>query len=84
MARITISLPDHLNALLKDEARRRGVSVSEVVRDLVTEGLLGFEDKPREIPWAGIIDDPNMPQAADLEEYLAQTWADAIQGDRGK
>lgn len=83
MTRTTVSLPDDLSALLKDEARRQGTSVSEVVRNLVSEGLLGSEDKPREIPWAGIIDDPTMPAARDMEEYLAETWADAIQRDRG-
>lgn len=83
MTRTTISLPDDLSALLKDEARRQGASVSEVVRNLVSERLLGSEEKPREIPWAGIIDDPTMPAARDMEEYLAETWADAIQRDRG-
>lgn len=83
MTRRTISLPEDLSALLKDEARRKGTSVSEVARNLISEGLLGSEEKPREIPWAGIIDDPTMPAARDMEEYLAETWADAIQRDRG-
>ena len=83
MTRTTISLPDDLSALLKDEARRQGTSVSEVARNLISEGLLGSEEKPREIPWAGIIDDPTMPPSDRLEEYLAETWADAINRDRG-
>ncbi len=83
MTRTTITLPDDLNALLKDEARRLGTSVSEVVRNLVTRALVGSEEKPREIPWAGIIDDPDMPAARDMEEHLAETWADAIHRDRG-
>lgn len=83
MTRTTITLPDDLNALLKDEARRLGTSVSEVVRNLVTRALVGSEEKPREIPWAGIVDDPDMPAARDMEEYLAETWADAIHRDRG-
>lgn len=83
MTRTTITLPDDLSALLKDEARRLGTSVSAVVRNLVTRGLVGSEEKPREIPWAGIVDDPDMPAARDMEEYLAETWADAIHRDRG-
>lgn len=81
--RTTISLPEDLSALLKDEARRQGTSVSQVVRTIVSESLLGSEERPRKIPWIGIVDDPNMPAARDMEEYLAETWADAIHRDRG-
>ncbi|HSL83057.1 MAG TPA: hypothetical protein VLF66_09780 [Thermoanaerobaculia bacterium] len=49
----------------------------------MTRALVGSEEKPREIPWAGIVDDPDMPAARDMEEYLAETWADAIHRDRG-
>lgn len=82
MKRTTISLPDDLGALVKDEARRRGTSVSEVVRGFVEQGLLGTETRPREIPWAGIVDDPDMVPSDRIEEYLAETWTDAIDRDR--
>lgn len=82
MTRTTISLPDDLSALLKDEARRRGTSVSEMARNFISEGLLGSDNKPREIPWIGIVDDPNMVPSDRIEEFLAETWADAINRDR--
>jgi Arc/MetJ-type ribon-helix-helix transcriptional regulator len=83
MKRTTISLPEDLSELLDDEARRRRTSVSAVVRQLITEGLVGSTERPREIPWAGILDDPEAPPASELEEFLKQEWADDIGRDRG-
>lgn len=82
MRRTTISLPDDLASLLKDEANRRSTSISEVARKLIAEGLLGSEKRPREIPFAGIVDDPEMVQSDQLEGYLAETWTDAIDRSR--
>ena len=82
MRRTTIALTDEVADLLSEEARRRRTSVSAVARELLTEGLVGSEAKPREIPWAGIIDDPAMPAARDLEEILEREWPDAIDRDR--
>lgn len=78
MRRTTITLPDEVADLLSEEARRRRTSVSAVARELLTEGLVGSEAKPREIPWAGIIDDPHVPPARDLEKLLEREWPDAI------
>lgn len=83
MKRTTISLPEDLAALLEREAERRGTSVSAVIRESVREALLGRSDRPREIPWAGILDDPEMPHGADVDEALKESWADAIDRDRG-
>ena len=82
MRRTTISLPDDLDDLLRDEARRRNTSVSDVVRKLVARFLLGTEDEPRAIPFAGIMDDPDMVQSDQVEEFLDETWTDAIDRDR--
>ena len=82
MTRTTISLPEDLADLLRDEARRRSTSVSEVVRKLVAQSLLGTEHKPREIPFAGIMDDPGMVQSDQVEDFLDETWSDAIDRDR--
>lgn len=68
MKRTTISLPDDLSGLLRDEARRRNMSVSEMVRKIIAQSLLGSEGKLREIPFAGIIDDPDMVQSDRIEE----------------
>lgn len=82
MRRTTISLSDELAELLSEEARRQRISVSALARDLLSEGLVGSEAKPRKIPWAGIIDDPEIPAARDLEEVLDHEWPDAIDRDR--
>lgn len=44
MPRTTITLPDDLYALLEDEARRLGISVSGVVSNLAAKELLGSEE----------------------------------------
>lgn len=82
MRRTTITLTEDLAELLDDEARRRRTSVSAVVRQLVADSLLGSADRPREIPWAGIVDDPGGPPARELDEVLSREWTDAIDRDR--
>jgi len=78
--RTTISLPDDLAALLKDEASRRGTSVSEVVRSSVTNDLMGTER--RSLPFAGLCDDRSMATGAELERELEEAWADDLERDR--
>jgi hypothetical protein len=53
-----------------------------VVRQLITEGLVGSAERPREIPWAAIVDDPEAPPARDLESVLAREWPNAVDRDR--
>lgn len=83
MKRTTISLPDDLADLVDREARRRQTSFSEVVRQFIVQGLAGTEEKPREIPWAGLFHDPEMIPAEHLDEELAARWADDLDRDRG-
>jgi len=83
MRRTTITLPDDLAELLGSEARRLQTSVSDVARRLIEEGLVGSAEKPRQIPWAGLFNDPDMIPAERLDEALAQTWGDDIDRDRG-
>jgi Arc/MetJ-type ribon-helix-helix transcriptional regulator len=76
MQRITVTLTNEQADRLKREARRRGLSVSELVRrkvepEATTEGR-------RHIPWAGIFESDGPPYAADLDEFLAANWADEI------
>lgn len=82
MKRTTITLSEDLAELLDHEARRRRSSVSAVVRQLLTEGLVGTAERPREIPWAGIVEDPGGPPARDLDDVLAREWADDLHRDR--
>lgn len=82
MKRTTIALPDDLADLIEHEARRRGLSVSELIRQFAREALMGTAGSPRKIPWAGIIDDPEMVRGAQVEEELDRSWPDELDRDR--
>jgi metal-responsive CopG/Arc/MetJ family transcriptional regulator len=82
MNRTTISLPDSLAARLKDEARRRRTSVSDVVRDALAEHL--GVNRPRRVAFAGIINSASRNSASDVDAALvAEDWADHIERDSG-
>ena len=74
MKRTTIVLPDDMAALVEREAKRLGISVSERVRRAIRQTLLGSSSKAREIPWAGIIDDPHMIPGSRVDAELAKDW----------
>jgi hypothetical protein len=82
MKRATITLPDDLAELVDREAVRRQTSFSEVVRQSIVQGFSGSGEKPREIPWAGIVDNPDMVPAELMDEELAKHWADDLHRDR--
>lgn len=79
MTRTTISLSDDLAELARNEARRRGTSLSAVIRDSLKAALL----KPpgARLPWQGIVSDPSI-RARDLDDLLAESWSEKIAGDR--
>lgn len=83
MKRTTITLPDDLSDLVDSEARRRQMSVSDVIRALIIEGLVGTAEKPREIPFAGLFHDPGMVTGGSIDEALKQHWADDLERERG-
>lgn len=83
MKRMTITLPDDLSDLVDSEARRRQMSVSDVIRTFIIEGLAGTAEKPREIPFAGLFHDPGMVTGDSINEKLKQRWADDLDRDRG-
>ncbi len=82
MRRTTVSLPEELAELAEREARRRGTSVSAVVRELIERELAPPREGPREIPWIGLFADPSAPPGAELEAYLAGNWAEDLDRDR--
>lgn len=84
----TVTLPDDLAQLMEKEARRRRLSVPELLRDLLSsqpssEGAEKSQLQTRSISFAGLIDDPGMVPARRLDEALEEGWADAIARDRG-
>ena len=80
MKRTTVSLSDELAAILKDEATRRGTSVSEVVRSSVVQALAGNER--RLLPFADLFDDREMTRGAHLERELERIWGHDLERDR--
>ena len=77
--RTTISLPDELAQLARNEARRRSVSLSAVVRESLEKYLR--RTPATRLPWQGIIGDPGS-SARSLDAVLADTWADTVARDR--
>ncbi len=82
MKRTTISIPDDLSSIVEHEANRQGISVSEWIRRAIRNTILGGTSSSRQIPWAGIFEDPDMVRGRDLDEELDKTWADDIDRDR--
>lgn len=83
MTRATITLSDDLASMVRLEAQQRQISFSEVVRDYLSRALLGGSERRRVLPWAGLINDPTMIPAARMDDELSESWADAIDRDRG-
>jgi predicted transcriptional regulator len=79
MKRTTISLSDDLAARVQREATSRQTSVSEVIRTALVDHL-GL-NRPRVIPFAGIADSGHGQLASQMEELLAETWANDIEAD---
>jgi Arc/MetJ-type ribon-helix-helix transcriptional regulator len=75
MKRTTISLPEELVQVVEYEAGRRGTSVSEVIRDSLTETLL--PTRRRKLGFAAICEHSALPDASKLEESL-EGWDDDI------
>ena len=82
MKRTTISLPDDLAVAVQREALRRRVSVSEITRRALAEGLGLADGRSRKLPFAALGRSGYRNTAQDMEEILAREWADDIDRDR--
>ena len=82
MKRTTITLSDELAELVEREARRQRASVSEIIRRLLSQAIIGTEERPRQIPWAGIVNDPSLVHGKDIDGELDREWSDDIDRDR--
>ena len=76
--RFTVSLPDDLGLLVRNEARRRGISLSAVVRQSLETSLR--KSSRARLPWQGIVSDPGS-DARSVDVWLAENWADRVRGD---
>lgn len=73
MTRTTISLPDDLARALKREARRRRVSLSQVMRDAL-ESRFGRSGS-RKLPFVGIGNSGPNSTGRNFEEVLDAEWS---------
>jgi Arc/MetJ-type ribon-helix-helix transcriptional regulator len=76
MTRTTVSLPEDLAKLLAREARRRGTSVSSVVRRAV-ESFLGIAGERTELPFAALGRSGRRHTVRDAEKILTAEWGRA-------
>lgn len=81
MTRTTISLPDDLATALDREAHRRRRSRSEIVREALRAHLRLETVGRRVLPFAAVGSSGGGRGAAELDELLAETWADDIEED---
>jgi hypothetical protein len=81
MERITVTIEPHVADQLRREARRRHISVSELIRERIRRG--GESGTLRSIPWAGVGASGKPRLAAKMDEELDRTWADDLRRDVG-
>jgi hypothetical protein len=74
MKRITIGLSEDVAAALEREAKRNGVSMSDVVREALCARLGLTTEGKRHIPFAGIGRSGYTNTAPDFDEILAKYW----------
>jgi metal-responsive CopG/Arc/MetJ family transcriptional regulator len=75
MRRTTITLPEELAGALEREARRRGLSISEVTRQALAAHLgLAGDGQRRRLPFAELGASGYRTTARDMEEILAGEW----------
>jgi predicted transcriptional regulator len=75
MKRTTIKISDELDAKLRHEAERRGVTISEVTREAL-ESYLGGNGPRRHLMAAAAGRSGYTDTAARIEEILAEEWSD--------
>jgi hypothetical protein len=74
MKRITISLPDDLEATVQREARRRRIPVSQVVRERLEAGRGAGQTVPR-IAFAALGRSGHHDTARNIDAILDAEWA---------
>lgn len=74
MRRITISLPEDIAADVAREARRRGETVSALIRQLVEGSLRREASTARGLPFVGLGRSGHRHTARDAESILEREW----------
>jgi len=84
MKRTTISLPDEVAILAVREARRRGVSLSEVAREALAQHLGVNGHAPRRLPFAKLGRSRHTNTSGRVDELLATGWTRDIERHRDR
>ncbi len=81
MRRTTVSLPDEIAIALEREATRRRSSASAIVREALLSYLHLSHGERRKLPFANLGASEYTDTARNMDKYLAEGWADAIEKD---
>jgi hypothetical protein len=76
MQRTSVSLPDDLALIVRREARRRSISVSELTREALEQHLNPPRDR---FPWIGKYRSDGSVPASEVKEWLRENWAQHIE-----
>lgn len=81
MVRRTITLSSELEQRLEREARLRGISVSEVVREAIEARFVRLDEAEHDLPFIGIGDSGRDWDASRFDEELEKSWPAALRAD---
>lgn len=81
MKRTTIVLPDDVDAQLRYEARRRGVSMTELAREAIAAYLVDPADEGRDLSIFDLAEgDPD--SGSNVDRYVAEAMEQRFRDDR--
>ena len=78
MERLTITVSPRMAAKLRREARRRHVTVSQILRERIGDVEEPEGEPRRRISWAGVGESGKPKLASNMDEELDRTWADDL------
>ena len=84
MKRTTVSLPDEVALVAEREARRRGVSLSEVARQALIQHLGPGGESARPLPFAKLGRSRHTGTSSRVDELLSRCWAHDIERHRDR
>lgn len=76
MQRTTVKLPDELDARLRHEASRRGITVSELTREAIDAHLGGRKRRRLLASGAGSSGETDVSER--IKEILAEDWGGGV------
>jgi hypothetical protein len=83
MKRTTVKIPDELDALLRHEAQRRGITISQITREaleahLAGEGAAGRATRRRVFHGVGMFHSGKPGIAHRAKESIREEWEDDL------